>query len=81
MDEDLLGVEQRAGRDALARVARGAREREGLRAVEGGVCAHFADLLRVDLFMRTSRQNDGFSDTPQGVAFRVGVLLHREASP
>lgn len=66
MDDDLAGIEHGLARDALARVARGARKSEGLRAVEGGVGADFADLVRVDLCVKTGRQNDGFSDTPQG---------------
>lgn len=44
------------GLDTLARVLGGARELEGLGAVEGGRQADFADLVRVDLIIRIGRQ-------------------------
>ena len=48
--DDLRRIEARLLRDALARVLGRTRECEGLGPVEGGRCADFADLVRVDLF-------------------------------
>lgn len=59
VDDDLGRIEAGLVRDRLARVFGGAREREGLRQVEGGVGADLLDLVRVDLFLKTGRQNDG----------------------
>ena len=50
MNNDLARIEARLMWDRLARIFRCARECEGFWAVEGGVLALFADLVRVDLF-------------------------------
>ena len=66
VDDDTAGIEARNVRYRLARVLGCAGKTEGLRAVEGRIQANLADLVRVDLFVGTSRQRWD-ADTPQGV--------------
>ena len=66
MNDDTAGIEAGNVRDRLARVLRCAGQTEGLGAVEGRVQADLANLVRVDLFIGTSRQRWD-ADTPQGV--------------
>jgi hypothetical protein len=54
VDDDLVLIETRLVRDGLARVLGGARELEGLGAVEGGRETDFADLVRVHLFLSSA---------------------------
>ena len=46
------GIESRLMRNGLAWVFGRTAERESLRPVEGGGFAFFADLVRIDLFMK-----------------------------
>jgi hypothetical protein len=79
VDDDLAGIEARLMRDRLARVLWCARELERLGAVEGSACAHFADLVRVDLYMRrTGRQMMGALTR---LKVDIGRGLRRGGSP
>lgn len=65
VDDDLSGIEAGDVGHRLARVLGGAGEAEGLGLVEGGREPHFADLVRVDLWVRQA-VSDVCADTPQG---------------
>jgi len=59
VDNHLAGIEARDMRDGFARVRGSALETQGLGSVEGGAGAHFADLLRIDLWKTQGRQMMG----------------------